>query len=163
MGKPTSDSGKHKKPVVFYLDECLPYQIAEMLKAVGYPITSWHEEFQQQQGLKDPYLIPHLGAKAFTWITKDDKAKKEHEEDIRVAQISVVWVSGLERPINKPKRNFITVKDLHRMLTDKLDDIERIISGSNKPQYFILSMRVDGIPRLNKIGLEHFFRTLPTS
>jgi hypothetical protein len=131
-----------------------------MLKAVNYPITSWWEEFQQQQGLKDPYLIPYLGAKGYTWITKDDAAKKEHELEIRTAQISVVWVSGLERPTNKPKHNFISVKDLHRMLTEKLDDIETIISTCIKPQYFTLGMRTDGKPCLNKTALEDFFKNL---
>ena len=159
MGKPHSKSSL-PKTVTFFLDESLPYQIAYMLKQVNYPITSWHEEFHQQQGLKDPYLIPYLGAKNYTWITKDDAAKKEHEPEIRIAQISVVWVTGLERPIKKPKRNFITVKDLHRMLTDKLDDIEEIIANSNKPQYFTLGMRVDGIPRLKKITLEEFFKNI---
>lgn len=159
MGKSHSKSNL-PKTVTFFLDECLPYQIAYILKQVSHPITSWHEEFNQQQGLKDPYLIPYLGAKSYTWITKDDTAKKEHEPEIRVAQISVIWVTGLERPTNKPKRNFITVKDLHRMLTDKLDDIEKIIANSNKPQYFSLSMRADGRPRLRKITLEKFFKKI---
>lgn len=108
-------------------------------------------------GTERPYIIPYLGAKSYTWITKDDAAKKEHEPDIRVANISVVWVTGLERPSNRPKRNYITVKDLHRMLTDKLDDIAQTIADSNRPQYFILSMRSDGKPRLGKTTLEQFF------
>ena len=144
--------------MTFYLDECLPHQIAAMLNQVGHPITSWSEEFAGQQGLKDPYLIPYLGGKGYTWITKDDRAKREHEPEIRAAQISVVWVSGLERPTNTPKQNKVTVKDLHRMLTDKLDVLEQAITGSNKPQYFTLGMRVDGIPRLTKTTLEVFFK-----
>jgi len=131
-----------------------------MLKHVGYPITCWHEEFQGQQGMKDSPLIQYLGAKGYTWITKDDAAKREHEPEIRTAQISVIWVSGLERPLNKPKHNFITIKDLHRMLTDKLDDIERTIASSNKPQFFTLGMRSDGIPRLTKTTLEEFFKDI---
>jgi hypothetical protein len=157
LGKPHPRSGVHKKVVTFYLDESLPYQIAIMLNQVGHPITCWYEEFKGQQGLKDPYLIPYLGGKAYTWITKDDSAKREHEPEIRAAQISVIWVCGLERPTNKPKQNFVTIKDLHRMLTDKLDDLERMIAGSNKPQYFTLAMRADGIPRLTKTTLEQFF------
>jgi len=157
LGKPHTRSSLYKKVVTFYLDECLPYQIALILKQVGYPITCWYEEFQQQQGLKDPYIIPYLGAKAYTWITKDDAAKKEHEPEIRTAQISVIWLSGLERPANRPKQNFITVKDLHRMLTEKLDDIGWMIADSNKPQYFTLAMRIDGKPRLTKTTLEEFF------
>jgi hypothetical protein len=131
-----------------------------MLKQVNYPITSWHEEFNGQQGFKDPYLIPYFGAKSYTWITKDDTAKKEHKQEIQASQISVVWVTGLERPTNKPKHNYITVKDLHRMLTDKLDNIEAMIASSNKPQYFVLGMRVDGFPRLAKVQLEEFFKDI---
>lgn len=131
-----------------------------MLKSVSYPITSWYEEFQQQQGLKEPYLIPYLGAKGYIWITKDDEAKKEHEGEIRTAGISVVWVRGLEREKGKPKKNFVRIKDLHRMLTDKLDIIGRTITDSNKPQYFMLAMKSDGSPRLTKIILEEFFEKI---
>jgi len=157
LGKSHTKSSTRKKPVTFFLDECLPHQIASMLKQVGYPITSWYDEFKQQQGFKDPFIIPHLGAYGYTWITKDDTAKKEHKPEILAAQISVIWVTGLERPTNKPKHNFITVKDLHRMLTDKLDNIKELIASSNKPLYFSLGMRKDGIPRLTKIQLEDFF------
>ncbi|MCJ7655771.1 MAG: hypothetical protein MUO97_10845 [Dehalococcoidia bacterium] len=138
----------------------MPYQVALILKQVGYPITCWYEEFQQQQGLKDPYIIPYLGGKFYTWITKDDVAKREHEREIRTAQISVIWLSGLERPANKPKQNYITVKDLHRMLTEKLDDIGLMVANSNKPQYFTLRMTVNSKPRLTKTTLEEFFHNV---
>lgn len=131
--------------------------VAINLKQVGYNITCWYEEFKGQQGLKDPHIIQWLGGMRYTWITKDDKAKKEHESDIRTAQISVIWVSGLERPSNKPKQNHITVKDLHRMLTDKLDELAEMIQKSNKPQYWTLAMRSDGVPRLSHTSLETFF------
>ena len=157
MGKPHSRSGLRRKVVTFYLDECLPYRVAAILKEVGYPVISWDEEFQHQQGFKDPYLIPYMGAKNYVWITKDDSAKKEHENAIRTEQISVVWLSGLERPSNKPKQNFITVKDLHRMLTCELDDIEKTIINSNKPQYFHIGMRSDGKIRKDKVTLEKYF------
>jgi predicted nuclease of predicted toxin-antitoxin system len=160
LGEPYSRSGAQKKLITFFLDECLPYHVALILKQVGYPITCWYEEFQRQQGLKDPYLIQYMGAKHYIWITKDDTAKREHEPDIRAAQISVIWVSGLERPTNKPKQNFIAIKDLHRMLTEKLDNVESMIANSNKPQYFRLTMRSDGRPRLTKTTLEEFFHSV---
>ena len=154
MGKPYPRSSFRKKIVTFYLDECLPYKIAFYLKEVGYPITCGYEEFQQQQGLKDPYLIPYLGAKGYTWITKDDEAKKEHKNDIRTAGISVVWVRSLERQKGKPpKKNYIIVKDLHRMLTDKLDSIAEMIANSKTTLYFLLYMKSGGIPALYKITL----------
>lgn len=163
MGKSNSGSDKSKKLVTFYLDECLPCLVAENLRQVGYPIVSWREEFQGQQGLKDPYLISYLGGKGYTWITKDHEAKQEHEPEIRVAQISVVWVSGLERLNNRASKNHITVKDLHRMLTEKLDVVQEHIEKSIKPQYFNLRMRSDGKPELRKITLEEFFKPLNDS
>lgn len=157
MGKSHSRSGPHQKTVTFYLDECLPFRVAYILKEVGYTITSWHEEFQQQQGLKEPYLIHYIGAKGYTWITKDYEARKEHQNDIRVAGISVIWIRGLEREKREPKKNHITIQDLHRMLTDKLNDAAIMISTSNKPQYFILYMRANGKPVLAKTDLESAF------
>lgn len=161
MGKPYSGSGSRKKLVTFYLDECLPYRIALYLKAVGHLITSWYEEFQGQQGLKDPHLIQYLGAKGYVWITKDDEAKREHESEIRIAGISVVWVRGLERQKGKPPRkNNITVKDLHRMLTDKLDLIAEEIANSTTALYFLLYMKSGGVPALHRITLEQFFKRI---
>lgn len=161
MGKPYPRSSLRKKTVTFYLDECLPYKIALYLKDVGYPITCWYEEFQQQQGFKDPYLIPYLGAKGYTWITKDDEAKKEHENEIRTAGISVVWVRGLERRKGTPpSKNSITVQDLHRMLTDKLNPIAEVITNSKTALYFLLYMKSGNVPALHKITLEQFFKRI---
>jgi len=160
LGKQNSKNNPHKKKVTFFLDECLPYQIAYALKSFGHPITSWHEEFQGQQGLKEPYLIPYLGAKGYTWITKDDEAKKEHENEIRTAGISVVWVRGLEREKGKPRRNFIKVKDVHRMLTDKLDHIAEMMLNSKTSLHFLLYMKSGGVPAVHKISLEKFFGRL---
>jgi hypothetical protein len=156
------DNSKHQqhKQVTFFLDECLPYGVAEALKTVGYPITSWREEFRAQQGALDPWLIPYLGGKQYTWVTKDDKAKKEHEPEIRAAGISVVWIRGLDRPSGKPKKNKITVKDLHRMLTDKLDFIEEQITGARGPLYCLLYMKSGGQPAVNRLTLEQFFKTI---
>ena len=84
------------KQILFFLDECLPWRIAEYLDGVSYPITSWHREFLGQQGTKDDPLIRHLGERGLTWITKDDEAKSEHERAIRKAQISVIWLSRVD-------------------------------------------------------------------
>lgn len=131
-----------------------------MLKQVGYSITCWHEEFQQQQGIKDPFIIPHLGVKHYTWITKDDEAKKEHENEIRVANISVIWVRGVEREKGKPKKNDIKIKDLHRMLTDKLDIAKSEIEASKSPIHYLLWMSSGHKPVIKKTTLEGFFQKL---
>lgn len=156
LGKSGSKKQQREQTTSF-LDECLPYRIADILKEIGYPITSWHEEFKGEQGTKDPWLIPYLGAKKYVWITKDDEAKKEHESEIRTAGISVVWVRGLQLHGAKPSKNIIKVKDLHRMLTDKLDYIEHEIAKAKKAIHFLLYMKSGGIPVVRKVTLEEFF------
>jgi len=159
LGKSRSRSSHIPKKVTFFLDECLPYPIADALKSFGYPIISWYEEFKGQQGIKEPYLIQYLGAKEYTWITKDDEAKKEHESEIRTAGISVIWIRGLEREKGKPKKNNIRIKDVHRILTDKLDILETEISNSNRSLYYMLWIDTTGKPVRKKICLETFFNT----
>jgi predicted nuclease of predicted toxin-antitoxin system len=160
VGKNVSKKQQQHKQVTFFLDESLPYQLAYFLKTVDYPITSWHEEFQGQQGKKDPWLIPYLGAKKYVWITKDDEAKKEHESEIRAAGISVVWVRGLGRPGAKPKKNVIRVRDVLRMLTDKLYVIEQRIANAKGPLYFMLYVKSGGQPVVRRVTLEEVFRGL---
>jgi len=148
------------KKVYFFLDECLPHQIADILNSIGHPITSWFIEFKGQQGMKDTLLIQYLGAKGYTWITKDDEAKAEHEKDIRSAGISVVWIRGLERQKGKPKKNKISSMEVHRMLTDKLRALERKIANSKTALYFLLYVKSghdELIPAHKQITLEHFF------
>lgn len=149
-----------EKTVYFFLDECLPHQIADILNSIGHPITSWFVEFNGQQGIKDTTLIQYLGAKGYAWITKDDEAKVEHKNDIRSAGISVVWIRGLEREKGKPKKNKISTKEIHRMLTDKLHALEREIANSRTALYFLLYMKSGHdqlIPAHKQITLEHFF------
>ncbi|MBF8265223.1 MAG: PIN like domain [Dehalococcoidia bacterium] len=154
-----SDGSKKQQPkkVTFFLDECLPSWIAEFLSKVGYPITSWYEEFKGQQGFEDPWLISYLGAKGYTWITKDEKAKVEHEPNIRAAQISVIWIRGLERSKGQIPKHF-TTKDLHRMLTDKLDGLVEEIRSAKRPLYFILYMSKSGKSTQLRVALEDFFK-----
>jgi len=160
LGK-QNPKGSPKKKVIFFLDESLPFQLAYWLKRLGHPITCWDEEFEHQQGVKDSPLIQYLGAKNYTWITKDDEAKTEHENDIRTAGISVVWIRGLEREKGKPKKNKISNKELNRMITDKLHILEQEIANSGHALYFMLSVKTgyynDLIPVHRKISLEYFF------
>lgn len=151
-GKSSFKQHGHKQ-VIFFLDECLPHGLADVLKTVGYPIISWYEEFKGQQGTKDPWLIPYLGAKGYTWVTKDHETRRKHESEIRASGISVVWIRGLERAGSKPKKNEISIKDLHRMLTDKLDAIEEQIASAKGPRYFLLYMKSGRQPVVKGISL----------
>ncbi|MEN8615195.1 hypothetical protein ABFB09_07970 [Dehalogenimonas sp. THU2] len=128
---------------------------------MGHPIISWHDEFVGEQGLQDQYLIPYLGGKQYVWITKDIRAKVEHEQAIITSQISVVWIAGLERT----KKNHISVSDLHLMLTTKLQEIRSKIEKSKSPLYFLLTLKTGNddsgnIPRLIPTTLSSFFKKL---
>ncbi|MFC1946577.1 hypothetical protein ACFLXY_01510 [Chloroflexota bacterium] len=150
------------KQAYFFLDECLPYKIGDFLHGLGYPIVSWFFEFNGQQGIKDIPLIHYLGGKGYSWITKDDAAKYEHEPEIRAAGISVVWIRGLEREKGKPKKNKVSAKDVHRMLTDKIESVAYEIEHSKTALYFLLSFKSgskgDLIPIARKITLDYFFK-----
>lgn len=126
------------KEVIFCYDEGLPPRIGEVLSDVGYPIV-----FPIKR-TKDEDLIPHMGQKGLTWITKDDRSKTEHEELLREANISVIWIRGLSHerknrpaPISKHP----SMKDILSMLVNKLDEITATIAAANGPRYFLLYMR----------------------
>ena len=146
------------RQVVFLLDECFPYRIADVLKEFGYPIVSWHEEFKGVEGIKDDKLIPYLGDKGYAWITKDDAARKDHAPEIRQARISVVWVRGFERRKGAIPKNRITTKELHKMLTIKLEAIAGEVGRSRRPLYFLLYLDSSGKAVAKPVTLEEYFR-----
>ena len=126
----------------FLLDESLPHLIADVLQQVGYPITSCRE--CHMEGVRDDELIPWMASNALTWITKDDAARFDHQTLIRRSLISVVWVRGLERKNRSTARNNISVKELHRMLIGKLDEIMADITDARGPRYFLLYLGGSG-------------------
>ena len=75
-----------------------------------------------------------------TWITKDDRSKTEHESLLSAANISVVWVRGLTGKGKKGAslRRNATLKDILRMLVNKLDRITDQIAEARGPRYFLL-------------------------
>ena len=74
--------------IKFLLDECLPYRIADSLREVGFNKASSRGE--GVEGWEDERLIPWLGSEQMVWITKDDSARRVHENSIQRARISVV-------------------------------------------------------------------------
>ena len=125
------------KQVIFCYDEGLPPSIGEVLSDVGYPVVFPIKHTQDED------LIPHMGERQLTWITKDDRSKTEHEELLQQANISVIWIRGLSHerknrpaPISKHP----SMKDILRMLVLKLDEITNTISAANGPRYFLLYM-----------------------
>lgn len=94
-----------------------------------------------QTGIKDEQLIPDMGTNGHTWITKDDRAKTQHEALVGTANISVIWVRGLahQRKKKGPISRVVSMKDILRMLVNKLDQVSAVIEAAKgKPRYFLL-------------------------
>ena len=128
----------------FYLDECLPHVVADALASVGHPITSAHE--QQQIWTLDVQLIPWLVQQGYVWITKDDAAPTEHSSALRQRRLSVVWIRGLDR-----RRNRIDARELHLILTVKLDQIAEAVRQARGPRWFLLYLGSGNSPVLRPL------------
>ena len=119
LGKDASDLTEPSTPAFCY-DEGLPPEIGRVLAHVGYPVV------MAEKGVLDEILIPWMGDRHYTWITKDDRSKTEHEGKILDAGISIVFVRGLSHLKGKRsslQRNTISLKDILLMLVVKLDVI----------------------------------------
>jgi len=133
-----------------YLDECLPPAVGEALALVGHAIIV--PEDAGKRGAKDPDLIPSMAQEALVWVTKGDDAKRSHHRQIRQHQLSVVWVRGLDR-----SKSFISVRQLHLMLTVKLPEIVAQVAAANGARYFELGLKsgqYEGHPVLNRVDQE---------
>lgn len=129
-----------------YLDEGLPEQVGDALFMVEHPITTAVRE--GKRGVPDPNLIPWLAENKYVWITKDDEAKRDHLDDIIKHQISSIWVRGLDR-----KKNKISVRQLHLMLTVKLPDMEEQVAKARGPRHFLLYLKAGKVPVLAPLDI----------
>jgi hypothetical protein len=121
---------------LFFLDEGLPYLVAQVLRTIGYPITDAH--YEGMLGWLDPDVIEWLAQRKLTWITKDDEARKAHIQSIRRFGTSVVWVRGVDG-----RKNVISQQQLHRMLTVKLPEVEQQLQNARGPRHFVLYLNGD--------------------
>ncbi len=129
------NTNSRPKKVSYCYDESLPPAIGKALAAVGFPIVL------VDKGTLDEDLIPEMGRHNQTWITKDDRAKTQHENLLADANISVVWVRGLAHGKEKRRQTLgrnATLKDVLRMLVNKLDRITDEIAKARGPRYFLL-------------------------
>lgn len=118
----------------FYLDECLPYQVARALALVHYPISNPIDE--NKRSIKDSPLIAWMAKNDLTWITKDDEAKRDHLADLIKGRINTVWIRGIDRIKNK-----VTAQQVHLMLTTKLPTIIETIEEARGPRHFVIWLR----------------------
>ncbi len=136
--------GKRRSPtppsgVTFFLDEGLPAQVGAALALVGHPVETADDH--RNRSAKDEDLIPWMAQRGFVWVTKDDAARAAHAEALRRHRISVVWVRGFDR-----RKNTISAKELHLMLTVKLAEIESEIAAARGPRYYLLWLAAGNHP-----------------
>jgi hypothetical protein len=146
LGKDASDLTGLSSPTFCY-DEGLPPEIGKVLAHVGYPVV------MARKGVPDEILIPWMGERHLTWITKDDRSKTQHEGIILEAGISIVFVRGLSHSKSKRsslRRNTISLKDILLMLVVKLDTIVNELTDTSHPRFFILYMTASKKPNLEK-------------
>ena len=82
---------------------------------------------------RTPELITWLAQNQFVWITKDDDARKRHIGHIGQAGVSVVWVRGLDG-----RKNIVSIKQVHLMLTVKLEELIEELRASTRPLHFMV-------------------------
>ena len=131
----------------FYYDEGLSPRIGEILAHVGFSIEVG------SRGLPDEVIIAEMGRKRQTWITKDDRARFQHEAAIREAGISIVFLRGLShggRRGSSLARNTISLKETLLLLVTKLDAIQAEIISSRRPRFFVLYLRASNRPDYQK-------------
>lgn len=145
-GNESSDTTGRANPF-FYYDEGLSPKIGETLAHVGFSIEVG------SRGLPDEFLIAEMGRKGQTWITKDDRARVEHEAAIIDAGISIVFLRGLShggRRRSPLVRNTISLKETLLLLVTKLDAIQTELSSSRRARFFILYLRGPNRPEYQK-------------
>ena len=145
-GNASSDTTEQDSSL-FYYDEGLSPRIGHFLAEIGYSLEVG------AKGLLDEDIIPEMGKRGQTWITKDDRAKVQHEAAIIDAGISIVFLRGLSHGGGKKSsksKNTIRLKELLLLLVTKLDAIQKEIASSNKPRYFILYLKGPNKPDVSK-------------
>ena len=114
----------------FYLDECLPHQVADALKLVEFPIEC--ADSNGWLGWKDKRLLPELVRCGLTWITKDDDARRRHlASDPLRSQLSVIWVRGFDR-----RSDPMSPRQFHHLLTNCLDKAEVQVTKAKSALWF---------------------------
>ena len=139
------------RTVSYCYDESLPPIIGNALREVGFPVEL------PRKGMKDEELIPEMGRRNQVWITKDNRSRTQHESLLKSANVSVVWVRGLAHEKRKRKSSIqrqVGMKDILRMLVNKLDEITDIIATANGPRYVLLYTTVSS--RGKKESIERF-------
>lgn len=128
------------KPL-YLLDENISYKFAIPFKALGYDMTSVHEEFSKEKLLllgkksaEDPDIIGWIGQQQLdydfkgVWITGDWEAHKLHAKLILAHSICVFWICD---PLNHALK---AIQQL-QVLTMLIEHIDTIFDTTTSPKY----------------------------
>ena len=146
LGKEDSDITEQANKF-FYYDEGLSPEIGRTLAHVGFSLEVG------EKGRLDEDIIPEMGRKRQSWVTKDDRSRIQHESLILEAGISIVFLRGLShdgRKRSSMRRNTINLKQQLLLLVTKLDVIQQEISLLRRPRYFILYLKGLNKPEVEK-------------
>jgi len=130
------------KSMRFVLDENLPKRAAQALGLVGYPVDTFPED---KRGTKDPELLRWMAQKNYIWVTKDLGAQREHGVLMKKLGVSVIWLRG-----HVGRESALAARDVHLLLTTKLDSLLRQFESACGPLYFTILLTKAG-PRLMAI------------
>lgn len=102
--------------------------LAKALGLVNYNTVAATEQFEH--GAQDPLIIRWLGLQGGIWVTADEKAKREHAEEIKNAGIHIVW-------IRRHKKEGMSKKAQLLLLLWVIDPILQEISKAKRPAQFL--------------------------
>jgi hypothetical protein len=120
-------SAKPSAPLLLVDESLSANPLAVILRLLDYNAKAVTEQFGQ--GVEDPTLIRWLGLQGGIWITADEKAKRQHADEIMEAGIHIVWVRRSKEGMGK--------KDQALLLLWVIDTIVGHISRARKPTQFL--------------------------
>lgn len=100
---------------LFLIDESLNWNVAKALALTDYNVTSVREAFQGRLGVDDPEVISWCSQHHAVWVHADDRARKQHREELVAAGIRSRFVY---RPSGQ-----MTTKEQLRILSYVLEDL----------------------------------------
>ena len=114
--------------------------LADALNLVDYNAVACTRHFSG--GTPDPMIIRWLGLQNGIWITADERARRNHADEIQQANINIVWV-------HRPKQGMSKKAQLLLLLW-VIDPILDEVKKSNRASYYLA--KYSGLrPKYNRI------------
>jgi hypothetical protein len=98
MKRSAAKRARRRKPLTFYVDECLGRFVAESLTTAGFDVRAYHDHFA---GVRDVDWLPRVGASRWILLTKDKNIRRNQLEVDAIlnsgVRAFVVTAAGLHR------------------------------------------------------------------